>query len=174
MQVTETQSEGLKHAFQVVVPADTLEDKLTSKLTELSRQVAVPGFRPGKAPIALLRKTHGKRVMGEILEETVNETASKTLEEQEIRPAMQPRIEITSFEDGGDLEFTMEIEAMPVIEPEDFGEIELERLRVEVSDEEVDERVAALADNLKSFIDAQPKRIVSVTAECNGSGSIDW
>ena len=153
MQVTETQSDGLKHAFQVVIPADTLEDKMTSKLTELSKQVAVPGFRPGKAPVGLLRKTYGKRVMGEILEETVNETASKTLEDQEIRPAMQPRIEITSFEEGGDLEFTMEIEAMPVIEPKDFGSIELERLQVEVDDEEIDERVQGIADNLKSFID---------------------
>ena len=154
MQVTETQSEGLKHAFQVVVPAATLEVKITSKLTELSKSVAVPGFRPGKAPVGLLRKTYGKRIMGEVLEETVNETTSKTLEDNEIRPAIQPRIEITKFEDGGDLEFTMEIEAMPVIEPGDFGAIELERLQVAVSDEEVDERVQAIADGLKSFVDA--------------------
>ncbi len=153
MQVTETQSEGLKHAYQVVVPADTLEDKMTTKLTELAQQVAVPGFRPGKAPVPLLRKTYGKRMMGEILEETVNETASKTLEEKEIRPALQPKIEITSFEEGGDLEFTMEIEALPVVEPNDFSAIELERLQVEIGDEEVDERISAIADGMKSFID---------------------
>lgn len=153
MQVTETQSEGLKHAYQVVVPADTLEDKMTTKLTALAQQVAVPGFRPGKAPVPLLRKTYGKRMMGEILEETVNETTSKTLEEKEIRPALQPKIEITSFEEGGDLEFTMEIEALPVVEPNDFSAIELERLQVEIGDEEVDERVSAIADGMKSFID---------------------
>jgi trigger factor len=154
MQVTETQSEGLKHEFQVVVSAEDIEAKLMGKLTELAQTITLPGFRPGKVPVTLLRKTYGKRVLGEVLEETVNETVSRTLEENELRPALQPQIEVTSFDDGTDLEYTMAVEVMPEFETGNFSDIKLERLVAEVEEGTVDERIAALAEQMKSFVDA--------------------
>ncbi|MCG8588032.1 MAG: trigger factor [Proteobacteria bacterium] len=154
MQVTETQSEGLKHEFQIVVPADAIEGKLQGKLTEIAATVTLPGFRRGKAPVKLLRKTYGKRLLGEILEETVNETATQTLEDKSLRPAMQPEIEVTKFDDGGDLEYTLKIEAMPEFETGDFSDITLERMVAKVEDDVVDERLQALAQQMKTYIDA--------------------
>jgi trigger factor len=154
MQVTETLSEGLKREFKVTVDADDLEGRMSSKLSELARNVQMPGFRKGKVPVPLLRRTYGKQVMGEVLEQAVNETSTQTLEEKELTPALQPRIEITKFEEGADLEYTMAVEVMPEFEPVDFKTLTLERLTVDVADEEIDKRVVQLADQFKSFEDA--------------------
>lgn len=154
MQVTETLSEGLKREFKVVVDAQDIETKMSGKLDELAGRIAVPGFRPGKVPANLLRKTHGKHVIGEVLEETVNEATQKTLADNELTPAMQPKIEITKFDEGQDLEYTMAIELMPLIEPTDFRAIELERLTVEIDDAMIDERLERMAEQLKSYVDA--------------------
>ncbi len=154
MQVTETQSEGLKHEFQVVIAAQDIETKLMSKLSELAGSITMPGFRPGKVPVSLLRKVHGKRVMGEVLEETVNESASKALEENNLRPALQPKIEIKSFDDGADLEYSLAVEVMPEFETGNFGEMTLERLIAKVEDSAVEERLIALAEQMKTHIDA--------------------
>jgi len=154
MQLTETLSEGLKREFKVTVPADDMEGRLTNRLSEIGRNLQLPGFRPGKAPMTLLRKTYGRSVLGEVLEQTVNETTTQALEQQELTPAMQPKIEITKFDEGSDLEFTLSVELMPAIEPIDFAGVKLERLAVEFEDAEVDTRVQQLAEQFKTFEDA--------------------
>ena len=120
MQVTETLSEGLKREYKIVVTADAIEERMTTRLGELAKEVKMPGFRPGKVPVTLLRKTYGKQVLGEILEQTVNESTSQALAEREIQPALQPKIEITQFEEDADLEYTVEVEVMPEIKTSHF------------------------------------------------------
>lgn len=154
MQVTETLSEGLKREFKVVVPAADLESKVSGKLKDLAGRIRMPGFRPGKAPVALLRKTYGRAVLGEVLEETVGAATQQTLEERKVRPAMQPKIEVKSFDEGGDLEYSIAVEVMPDFEPTDFRTIKLERLTAEVADEEVQKRLEAMAEQMKSFAEA--------------------
>ena len=104
MQVIETNNEGLKRDFKIVVPAADIEEQISKRLGELSRTVRLPGFRPGKVPVALLRKRFGPAVMGEVLEKTVSESTQKAMTDRGMRPAMEPKIEITSFEEGADLE----------------------------------------------------------------------
>jgi len=154
MQVTETLSEGLKREFKVTVPADAMEGRLANRLTEIGQNLQMPGFRPGKAPMTLLRKTYGRSVLGEVLEQTVNETTTQALEQQELTPAMQPKIEITKFDEGSDLEFTLSVELMPEIEPIDFAGVKLDRLSVELDDDQVEERVKQLAEQYKAHEDA--------------------
>ncbi len=151
MQVTETSSEGLKHEFTVVIGADEISDKMAAKLEVLKDQVRLPGFRPGKVPVDLLRKRYGPSVMGEVLEETVNTSVQQALAERELHPAIKPNIEITKFEDGSDLEFKLSVEVVPEIEPMDFSKLEVERLKVEITDEDVNEVLQRLADRQKSF-----------------------
>ena len=151
MHVTENSAEGLKRAYTVKVEADVLDNKLNDKLKQLAGQARLPGFRPGKVPVSYLRKLHGDRLMGEVLEETVNTTAQEALEEREIRPAMQPNIEIKEFEKGGDLEYDMSVEVLPEIEPADLSKIELVRETAPVAEEEIDEAVQRVADQQKSF-----------------------
>ncbi len=158
MQVTETKTEGLLHEFLIAVPAAEIEKNVTTRLTELSKTVRVPGFRPGKVPVALLRKQYGPSVMGEVLERTVNETSQKAIEERDLRPALQPKIEVTKFENGSDLEYSMVVETLPVIEPMDFSKISLQRLTVKADEKEIDNTLERIADAHKTSEPVKAKR----------------
>jgi len=155
MQVKETLSEGLKHEYSVIVPADEIETHITAKLGELQNTVQIKGFRPGKAPLTLLRKRFEGSIMGEVIEETVNRSSQQALLDQGVRPALQPQIEIEKFENGADLEFKMSIEALPDIEPADPKTLSLTRAKAEVADDTVDESITRLAEQQKSFVDAK-------------------
>ena len=125
MQITETNSEGLNRGFAIVVAAADLNAKVDERLIEVGQQAKLPGFRPGKIPMGILRSRFAKSVMDEVLEQTVSETTASTLEERSIRPALQPKIEITSFDEGGDLEFKVDVEIMPDVEPMDFAKLKV-------------------------------------------------
>ena len=150
MDVTETKAEGLKREFKIAVPAAEIEEHLAKRLKELANTVTIPGFRPGKAPVSLLRKKYGPSVMGEVLEQTVNNSSMQIMSERSLRPAMQPKVEITSFEEGTDLEYTMAVEVLPDIEPVDFSAIRLERLVAKADEAEVEKALERLADAHKS------------------------
>lgn len=150
MQVTETKTEGLKRDFKIVVPATDIENRITARLNEISQTVRIPGFRPGKVPASMLRKRYGASVMGEVLERAVGETTMKAMSDKGVRPAMQPKVEITSFEEGKDLEYTMAVEVMPEIVPVDYGKIELERLTSEVAESEIEETLQRMAEANKT------------------------
>ena len=145
MQVTETLHEGLKREFKVQISAKDIEEKMAGRLQELGTQVKVPGFRPGKVPITILKQRFGRSVMGEVLESAVNDSSSQAISERGLRPATQPKIEIKSFDEGKDLEYTMALEILPDIEPMDFADLELERLTIEVQDSAVQETLEDLA-----------------------------
>jgi len=145
MQVTETRNEGLSREFTVRIEAKDIEEKVDRRLAEVGKGLNIPGFRPGKAPLSLLQKRYGKAVKGEILEAAVQDSSAQAIAERGLTPAMRPKIEITSYEDGADLEYTMQVELLPEFEPADFSEIELERITIKVSDDEVDDALARIA-----------------------------
>ena len=145
MQVTETKSEGLSREFKVALPANEIEEKISHRLKELARTAQMPGFRPGKVPVSVLRKKYGPSVLGEVLERAVNDSSQQALAEKGLRPAMQPQIEITSFEDGGDLEYTIGVELLPEIKPVDFSKIKLERLIPKADDAVMEKTLADIA-----------------------------
>ncbi|MBT4489578.1 MAG: trigger factor [Rhodospirillaceae bacterium] len=154
MQVSETLSEGLKREYKVVVEAADMEAKVNDRLAEMAKEAQMPGFRPGKVPVTILRRTYGRQLLGEVLEQTVNEATTETLEQHDLTPAMQPKIEVVSFDEGADLEYTIAVEVMPEFEPMDFAALTLDRVVAEISDGEVDERVTSLAQQFKEFTDA--------------------
>ncbi len=151
MQVTETSAQGLRREYDIVVPAGDIEDKLVGRLTEIGQSITVPGFRPGKVPIGILKKRYGDSVKGEILEQAIQDATESALTENELRPALQPKIEIVTFEDGADLEYKLEVEVLPEIEPVDFSSMELERLVADVADSEIDAALERLAEQRKTF-----------------------
>ncbi|NQV81302.1 MAG: trigger factor [Alphaproteobacteria bacterium] len=151
MQITETASEGLKRSYKVVVTSDAIEENIKKKLAAIGDQARLPGFRPGKIPAKVLRARFGKSIRGEVLQETVDETLRKTLDDNNIRPALQPKIEVSTFDEGKDLEYTMELEVLPEIVPVDFSKIELERLVAEIEDSEVEEAIESIAKQQKTF-----------------------
>lgn len=154
MQVSETLSEGLKREYKVVVDAADMEAKVTDKLIDLAKEAQMPGFRPGKVPVKILRRTYGRQLLGEVLEQTVNEATTETLEKHDLTPAMQPKVEVVSFDEGADLEYTIQLEVMPEFDPMDFASLTLERVVAEMAEGEVDERVGSLAQQFKEFTEA--------------------
>ncbi|MBI1338647.1 trigger factor [bacterium] len=156
MNVTETKSQGLAREYKVSVPASELAAKLASKISEIQPKVQLKGFRPGKVPTAHIRKMFGRSLMGEIVEETVQETSQKALSDFSLRPAAQPSIHLDSPADkvvAGevDLEFHMHVEVMPEFEPADVAELSIERVIAETTDAHVQEALSRLAENNKRF-----------------------
>ena len=145
MQVTEIANDGLKRQFRIQIPASEISGEVDKRLSELGKTARLPGFRPGKVPMSLLKKQFGQQLMGEILEKTVSETSQKTIDERGLRPAAQPRVEITKFAEGEDLEFSVDLEVLPEIAQPDFSALTLERLKVEISDAMVEETMGRIA-----------------------------
>jgi trigger factor len=145
MQVTETANEGLKRQFKIQIPAAELSGEVEKRLDEMGKTARLPGFRPGKVPKSLLKKQYGQALMGEIVERRVNESSQKTIDERGLRPAAQPKVEITKFEEGQDLEFSVDLEVLPEIAQPDYSSIALERMKVEVTDDMVDETLSQMA-----------------------------
>ena len=154
MQISETLNEGLKRAYTVVVPAADLSRKLDEQIGTVAKTIRMPGFRPGKVPTSLVRKVHGAALTGQVLEEAVQEGSQKVLEENKLRPALQPKIEVTKYEPESDLEFTMDLEILPDVAVPDLSGLKLEKWVIPVEDKEVDEAVERLASQQKAFEDA--------------------
>ena len=158
MQVTETKSTGLSRELTISLPANDIEKKISNRLKEISLTAQMPGFRPGKVPVSMLRKRYGPSIMGEILEKAVGDSSQQALAEKDIRPAMQPEIEVTSFEDGKDFEYTIKVECLPEIKPVDFSKISLERLIPVVDEKEVQKALENISDSNKITTPITTKR----------------
>jgi trigger factor len=158
MQVTETLSDGLKRAFTVVVPAADIESRKTQRLTNLGKTLRLPGFRPGKVPLPVVRQRYGTAVSAEVLEESVNEATRQVLSDRGLRPAQQPKVDLGDYDPakappGKDLEFKVELELLPDIVLPDFGSISLARPRVAVDSAAIDTALDNLAAANRELID---------------------
>jgi trigger factor len=145
MQVTQVAAEGLKREFRVVVPAGEIEERVQTRLRKLVQTVRLPGFRPGKAPISLLKKQYGRSVMGEVLEQAVDEGSRQAIDSNSLKPALRPKIEVTSFDEGKDLEFNLGLEVLPEVPPVDLDALELTRLTAEPDEARIDRGIEGFA-----------------------------
>ncbi len=149
MQVTETLSEGLKRAYDVVLPAAAIEAQRMNRLAELAKTMNLPGFRPGKVPMPVIKQRFGNAVMAEVIEQSVSEATRKMFEERGLRPAMQPKIDLADgaavTKPGNDVAFSVALEILPEITLPDFAAITLERLKTEVDDAAIDRVLADMA-----------------------------
>ena len=151
MQVTETLSEGLKREFQVVVPAAELDAKVNARLDELKDRVRINGFRPGKVPVAHLKRLYGRSAMAEVIEATVRDANNQIVSEHGFKLAAEPKVTLPSEQDAiekliagkSDLDYTMAVEIVPPIALADFKTIKLTRSPAKSTDAELDEAVAA-------------------------------
>ena len=146
MQVTETAADGLKREYTITVPAGDLEQEITRRLGEIGQQVRLPGFRPGKVPMQILRTRFGPSVRGEVLQNTLQASSAEAISERKLRPALPPKVDIVSADEGADLEYKMSIELLPEIPEPSFAELDIERLVVEAPEEEVDGAIERIAE----------------------------
>jgi trigger factor len=159
MQVTETLAEGLKHEFQISVPASDLDAKAGARLVDLKEKVRLNGFRPGKVPVSHLKKVYGRSVMAETIDQTIRDTNSQIFTERGFRLATQPKITMPTAESEvddilagkSDLTYTVSIEVVPAIQLADFKSFTVEKPVAEVSDTDVDEAIKRIADQNRAF-----------------------
>ena len=156
MQVTQTLNEGLKRGYTLTLSGAELEAKVTEKLVEAQPEVEIKGFRKGKVPMAILRKQFGDRLLGDVLNESLDAALKDLLANSGERPALEPKIEMENGQDwkpGADAVFTVSFEALPEIPAVDRSTITLERLVVKAEDTAVTEALENLAKSAQSFED---------------------
>jgi trigger factor len=159
MQVTETLAEGLKHEFQISVPASDLDAKADARLVDLKDKVRLNGFRPGKVPVSHLKKVYGRSVMAETIDQTIRDTNSQIFTERGFRLATEPKItmptEQKAVEDilagKSDLTYTVSIEVVPPIQLADFKSFTVEKPIAEVTDSDVDDAIKRIADQNRTY-----------------------
>jgi trigger factor len=162
MEVTETSAAGLKREFRVVVPATDLEAKVNARLDDLKGRVHLRGFRPGKVPVAHLKRLYGKSAMAEVIEAAVREANSQIVNERGLKLATEPKVALPPEEGAvegiiagkADLAYTVEMEIVPPITLADFKTIKLERLTAPVEDAEIDQAVQTIAEQSRPFNDS--------------------
>jgi trigger factor len=159
MQVNQTLAEGLKRELRVTIPVSELDAKLSDRLDQLKKRVQIKGFRPGKVPVAHLRRVYGKAAMAEIVEGLVGETTRQAIAERGERAAMQPKVAMTEdeqeatrvLEGRADLTFTLEYEVLPSFELGDFKGMKIERPIADVSDAELNERLEKIGESARTY-----------------------
>jgi len=181
MQVTETSSTGLKREYRVVVPATDLEAKVNARLDDLKGKVQLRGFRPGKVPVAHLKRLYGKSAMAEVIEATVQEANSKIVTDHGYRLAVEPKVVLPTeegavegvIEGRADLAYTVEMEIVPAITLADFKSIKLTHLTAEVSDEQIDKALQTIADQNRPFVAKQEGAANGDRVTLNFEGSLE-
>ena len=153
MKVTVNSKKGLKIDLKVFVDKKTMNVHMSEKYEELKKTVALKGFRPGKVPAEILKKQFGKAIYGEVLDKVLKETSAKALEEQKIKVAGQPKIDLKTFGEEKDLEYTIQVEELPKVGIEQINNIKLTNYEVKVSDKDIQKRIAEIAKNQNNFKD---------------------
>ena len=156
MQISETLSQDLHKQFTVTVAASELDGRVTARLEEMKPRVNLKGFRPGKAPVSFLKKQFGKSIMGEVVEQAVNEGSQKAIADNKLKPALQPRVEpVGSVEDvvdgKADLTFKVIVDLMPDFTTTDVSKLTVERLTADITDADMDEALDRLAKNVRNY-----------------------
>ena len=159
MKVTVESNKGLSSELKVIVEKKEIEKKIETRLNELKDTINLKGFRPGKAPLELLKKQFGSAVYGEVLEKTLQQSAFDALKEKKITPANQPKIDVKKSGEDQDLEFTISVEQVPEIEKIDFNKITLNKYEVKSDKQEIDERLKNIAEGNKKYVEKKDKAI---------------
>ena len=181
MQVTETVNEGLKREIRIVVPRADLQARLTDRLHDAKGKARLNGFRPGKVPVAHLRKMYGKSFMAEIVNEILQEMPRSVLAEREERSATRPEVDMTEDEGEAekvlkgesDFEFSLKYEVIPPIETRDFSSIAITRPVVDIADDEVEEQVRRVAQSAAEYAEKKGKAADGDRVTIDYVGKID-
>ena len=153
MKVTVDSKKGLKTNLKVFVDKKTMNNRTDVRLIELSKTVIIKGFRPGKVPVDVLKRQFGKAVYGEVLEKVLKETSTKALEEKKIKVAGQPKLDLKSYGEGKDLNYTLEVDELPSIKIQSLESIKFTDYKINVGENDTKKRLNEIANNQNNFKD---------------------
>jgi trigger factor len=182
MQVKETLSEGLKREYEVVVSAADLDQLVNAKLDEIKGRVNIAGFRPGKVPMSHLKRVYGKSVMSEVIQQAVNDSNQKIVDDGKFKLAMEPKVTLAAedeasvkqlIEGKSDLAYKVAIEILPKIDFPDFKKMKVTRPVTDTTDADVDQALGKIAEANQQFEEKQGKAESGDQVTIDFKGSID-
>ena len=153
MKVTVESKKGLKTILKIFIDKKDIEEKIKIKLDELSKKANLKGFRPGKVPVAVLKRQFGKAIYGETLEKILQETSHQAIHDQKIKIAGQPKIDLKSHGEDKDLVYNMEVDELPTVKLKSIEEIKFTDYEIEVSEKEINTKLNEIAKNQNNFIE---------------------
>ncbi len=153
MKVTVDSKKGLKTNLKIFVDKKSIDEKIGIRLAELSKTVSIKGFRPGKVPTDVLKRQFGKAIYGEVLEKILKETSTQALKEKNIKAAGQPKLDLKSYGEGKDLNYTLEIDELPLVKLNSLDAIKFTNYEIKVSEDETKKRINDIAKNQSNFKD---------------------
>ena len=159
MKVTIENKKGLEKDIKVFIDKKTITGYLDEKYEEIKKDVVIKGFRPGKVPTEILKKQFGKAIYGEVIDKVLKDTTTKVLEDKKIKPAGQPKINLKSFGEGKDLEYTISVIELPKVEVATLNNIKVDEYRVKIDAKETDKRIEQIAKSQNNFKEADENYI---------------
>ena len=157
MKVTIENIKGLNKDVKVFIDKETMNSHMDEKYEEIKSTVNLKGFRPGKVPKEVLKRQFGKAVFGEVLDKVLKDTSAKALEENKIKPAGQPKLDLKTYGEDKELEYVMSVTELPKVETKSLESIKFDQYSVKIDDSETDKRIKEIAKNQPSFKEASPE-----------------
>ena len=157
MKVTVENIKGLNKDLKVLIDKETMNSYMDEKYDEIKGTVNLKGFRPGKVPKEVLKRQFGKAVFGEVLDKVLKETSTKALEENKIKPAGQPKLDLKTYGEDKELEYVLSVTELPKVDVKSIENIKYDQYSVKIDDSETDKRIKEIAKNQPSFKDASPE-----------------
>ena len=153
MKIDILSKKGLKTTLSIIIDKKTIQNELDKRLTKLKSEVSLKGFRPGKVPTEVIKSQFGKAIYGEVIDKLLHESSHKALEEKKIKAAGQPKIDLKTFGEGKDLNYTLEVDSLPEIKLANFESFSATEFLVKIENKIIDEKISDIAKNNKSFSD---------------------
>ena len=157
MKVTVENIKGLNKDLKVLIDKETMNSYMDEKYEEIKGTVNLKGFRPGKVPKEVLKRQFGKAVFGEVLDKVLKDTSTKALEENKIKPAGQPKLDLKTFGEDKELEYVLSVTELPKVDIKSLEGIKFDQYLVKIDDAETDKRIKEIAKNQPNFKEASPE-----------------
>ena len=161
MKVTVENKKNLEKNLKVLIDKSIISKELEQRFEQIRKDVVLKGFRPGKVPTDIIKKQFGKAVYGEVIDKILKESSAKALEEKKVRPALQPKIDLKSFGEGKDLEYTINITEFPEVKLDTLDKIRFDDYEIKLDDTETNKRIKELAKNQKNFVEVDPAKVAN-------------
>ena len=151
MKVTVENKKGLNKDLKIFIDKETMNSYMDEKYEEIKGTVNLKGFRPGKVPKEILKRQFGKAVFGEVLDKVLKDTSTKALEENKIKPAGQPKLDLKTYGEDKELEYVLSVTELPKVEIKSLENIKFDEYTVKIDDSETDKRIKEIAKNQPNF-----------------------
>ena len=161
MKVTVENKKGLNKDLKVFIDKKTISSYMDEKYEEVKNTITLKGFRPGKVPKEILKKQFGQAIFGEVLDKVLKDTSSKALQENKIKPAGQPKIDLKSYGEDKDLEYVISVTELPKIDIKSLENIKFDEFKVKIDNKETEKRIQDIAKSQKNFEDVDPAKVAN-------------